>query len=71
MSEMKAWRDRNHKGNKIRPYVRCIGCGKHGCITHWGDWCFDCNVKRMDRINARFEPLERSIAAATRETSAK
>jgi hypothetical protein len=42
--------DPNHPGNKIRPRVRCLGCGKLGCVTAWGPWCFDCNVKRIDRL---------------------
>lgn len=46
--------DPNHPGNKIRPNVKCIGCGTKGCITAWGPWCFTCNVERMDRISARF-----------------
>lgn len=47
---MKAYQDRNHPGNKIRPHLHCLGCGKKGVITAWGKWCFDCNVKRMDGI---------------------
>jgi hypothetical protein len=46
--------DPNHPGNKIRPRVRCVGCGKLGCITYWGPWCFECNVKRIDRIDGQF-----------------
>lgn len=49
---MKPYQDPNHPGNAIRPEVECIGCRKHGCVTAWGPWCFDCNVKRMDRIDA-------------------
>lgn len=45
-----AYRDPANAGNAIRPDVRCLGCGALGCITYWGDWCFACNVERMDRI---------------------
>lgn len=31
-------------------------CGVKGCVTYWGQWCFDCNVKRMDRISAVLSP---------------
>ena len=42
--------DPNHRGNTIRPRLRCIGCGTKGVTTAWGPWCFKCNVARMDRI---------------------
>lgn len=45
------YRDPDHPGNKLRPKIRCVGCGKMGCVTAWGPWCFDCNVQRMDRID--------------------
>lgn len=48
------WADKNHPGNKIRPEVRCLGCGTSGCTTAWGDWCYDCNVQRIERINRAF-----------------
>ncbi len=54
MSGDRNYADPNHKGNKLRPRVRCVGCGKQGCITAWGPWCFDCNVERMDRISGQF-----------------
>jgi len=57
MSYERPYADPCHPGNKIRPRVRCVGCGKRGCIAAWGPWCFECNVKRMDRINAMFEPV--------------
>lgn len=49
------YRNPDHPGNKTRADVKCLGCGKMGCVTLWGDWCFECNVKRMDRINASLE----------------
>jgi len=57
----RAYADPDHKGNKIRPKVRCIGCGNLGCITYWGPWCFECNVERIDRINGAFEPVRRAL----------
>jgi hypothetical protein len=51
----RAYADPNHPGNKIRARLRCVGCGTKGCITAWGPWCFDCNVKRMDRIGAALD----------------
>lgn len=66
MSEYRPYANPEHSGNKIRPRIRCIGCGKRGCITAWGPWCFTCNVARIDRINKAFEDeLEyRGISAA-------
>lgn len=55
------YRDPSHPGNKIRPNVRCIGCGKKGAITSWGPWCFDCNVERMDRINRSLAPVAKAF----------
>lgn len=55
------WADPDAPGNKLRPNVKCIGCGNKGCVTHWGPWCFDCNVKRMDRLDASMNELARSI----------
>jgi hypothetical protein len=51
------WADPKNKGNKLRLEVKCIRCGKLGCITAWGPWCYECNVKRMDRIDSRFNIL--------------
>lgn len=54
---LKAFEDPDHPGNRIRPEARCLGCGKLGCVTYWGDWCFDCNVVRIRRISASLERL--------------
>ena len=54
--------DPNNKGNKLRPKVRCVGCGKLGCVTYWGPWCFECNVERMDRIGAQFDKIAAALA---------
>ena len=58
-----AWRDPHHVSNKMRPRVRCAGCGKLGCVTYWGPWCFKCNVERMDRVSATFEKLKSNLAS--------
>ncbi len=57
----KPWADPAHPGNKLRPRVRCIGCGKRGCITYWGPWCFGCNVPRMIRLSAAFDRVAAAI----------
>lgn len=51
------YRDPEHPTNKLRPKVRCVGCGNLGCVTYWGPWCFVCNVERMDRITKSLEAL--------------
>ncbi len=61
---MNAFQDPSHPGNKIRPRVRCAGCGRLGCVTYWGPWCFGCNVERIGRIDKAFEPVRAAIAAA-------
>jgi hypothetical protein len=63
MSDGRPWADPNAPGNKIRPRVRCVGCGAKGCVTHWGPWCFDCNVMRMDHLNGRFAEIRRNLDA--------
>lgn len=56
-SELRPFEDPDHPGNKIRPEVKCRGCGKLGCVTAWGPWCFECNVPRMRRLDVAFEAL--------------
>ena len=60
--------DPDHPGNRIRLNIQCVGCGKLGCITAWGPWCFDCNVARIRRINRAFEPIRRAIRIEGSET---
>ncbi len=51
---MDAYKDPDHPSNKIRPNVRCWGCGTKGCVgKHWGNWCFACNNERIDRISGQ------------------
>ena len=58
----RAWADKNHPSNKLRPRVRCVGCGERGCVTYWGPWCFECNVARMDRLSGTFDKLADNLA---------
>ena len=60
MSE-RAYADPRHPGNRIRTKVYCLGCGKRGCITYWGDWCYPCNVERMDRISGKFDRARQAL----------
>lgn len=56
---MKAYQDPSHPSNQIRPKTKCWGCGKLGCVgKHWGNWCFDCNVKRIDKISSVLDTME-------------
>ena len=41
--------------------VRCIGCGVETKKSFWGPWCCPCNTARIDRINARLEPIARAL----------
>ena len=58
----RAWADQAHHSNKLRPNIRCVGCGRKGCVTYWGPWCFDCNVERMDRLSGQFEQVTKALA---------
>jgi hypothetical protein len=58
---LKAFENPDHPGNKIRPNVVCLGCRKKGCITAWGNWCFDCNVERMRRIDSQMEKIREAL----------
>jgi hypothetical protein len=58
---MMPWAHPRHPGNRIRPNVKCIGCGSLGCVTAWGPWCFKCNVERMTRLSASFDQLAKEI----------
>lgn len=55
------WADPSAPGNELRPNIKCIGCGKLGCVTYWGPWCFDCNVKRMDWLDKSMSDLARAF----------
>jgi hypothetical protein len=62
-AEMNIWEDPNHPGNKIRPAIKCVGCGNMGCVTMWGPWCFECNVERMRRIDRQFSQVRAALKA--------
>ena len=58
---MAGYNDRNDPGNgaKYRTGKKCI---EEGCDnpagTAWSPyWCVECNIKRIDRIDARFAAL--------------
>lgn len=61
VEDKRPWANPDAPGNALRPDVKCVGCGTMGCVTHWGPWCFTCNVKRMDHLDARFAELEASL----------
>ncbi|WP_396604926.1 hypothetical protein ACFLEY_22835 [Bradyrhizobium sp. YCK136] len=55
MSVEEPWRDpENYKTGKR---TRCLGCKGECRKTHWGAWCYDCNVERIERINKSFAKL--------------
>jgi hypothetical protein len=60
MSSDLPWKDPTDPSNKLRPRVRCVGCGNKGCVTFWGPWCFPCNVARMTRLSAAFAKISSS-----------
>lgn len=57
MSELDIWRDESYYQNG--PIVKCLGCDKDCHKTHWGKWCFKCNVERIERISKTFKELLR------------
>jgi hypothetical protein len=58
---MMPWQDINHPSNKLRPRIKCLGCGKLGCVTYWGPWCFECNVERMTHLNKQFDVIAKVV----------
>ncbi|WFU52348.1 hypothetical protein QA639_21820 [Bradyrhizobium pachyrhizi] len=42
---------------KVGKLTSCAGCGKSCRKTHWGPWCYGCNVERIERINKTFADL--------------
>jgi len=62
MMPMLAYQNPDHEGNHkvYRTGKECIekGC-KQPAGTAWCDhWCFDCNVKRIDKITKRLEDID-------------
>lgn len=52
-TEIDHWRDPSYYANG--PIVKCYGCGKRCHKTHWGNWCYKCNVERIERITKTLE----------------
>lgn len=55
------WRNPLHPSYSKPADGRCLGCHKLCCKSAWGYWCFDCNVKRMERIDAQFAKVARAL----------
>lgn len=51
------WRDPERY--KTGPVCVCLGCGNKCHETHWGKWCYSCNVSRIDRISKSFDEIAR------------
>ncbi len=58
---MGGYNDPDHQGNDASHHTGkpCIeeGCGKPAGTAWSPHWCFACNVKRIDRINAELEKI--------------
>lgn len=69
---MLAYKDPNHEGNSAKYHTgaRCIeGCGRPAG-TWWSPlWCFECNVKRMNRISDALAPVRRALLRRGKEES--
>jgi len=62
MNEIEPWEDPTSDGNSKRHRTgkKCIECD-NPAGTAWSRWwCFECNVKRMRRINASLDSIARS-----------
>lgn len=58
-----AYKDPNHPGNssKYKTGKKCIDCNKEAG-TQWSElWCFECNVKRIDKINKRLDNIVKGV----------
>lgn len=52
------WRDRSkYETGKM---VKCLGCKESCHKTVWGDWCYKCNVERIERINGTFRSFAKT-----------
>jgi hypothetical protein len=57
---MKAYKDPNNEGNSEKYHTgeKCIKCKTKPAGTYWSlFWCFECNVKRMDRISEQLNQI--------------
>ena len=55
MTELNPWRDPSYY--QEGPFVKCHGCGQRCHKTRWGNWCFKCNVERIERITKNLQDL--------------
>lgn len=67
-----AYEDPEHPSYHGRKSVTCYGCGCKCAKSAWGNWCYQCNVKRLDRISANLDAFEQraKICQAVREARA-
>ena len=49
---MLAYQNQEHPSYLGRKIVKCYGCGTKCSKSAWGNWCYPCNVKRLDQISA-------------------
>lgn len=56
---MTPWRDEKKYDGPKR--YKCLGCRCACARSAWGKWCFECNVKRMERLNKSMASAARSI----------
>lgn len=60
--KIEAYKDPTNEGNSDKYHTGeyCIECGVKPAGTAWGlYWCFECNVKRMERISSQLEQLSK------------
>lgn len=56
---MKSFENSNHEGNSSKYHTgkKCISCN-NPAGTAWSPlWCFECNVRRIKKINSQLENL--------------
>ena len=63
VKNMAGYDDLNHEGNSKKYHTgkSCIeGCGRPAG-TKWSPyWCFECNVKRINRINSQLKQITKT-----------
>lgn len=62
MTDIDPWRDPTYYENG--PVTVCLGCGCACRETHWGKWCFECNVERIKRITKTLQDLAVPVSRA-------
>lgn len=61
---MVGYDDPKHEGNSPKYHTGklCIeGCGRPAGTAWSPYWCFECNVKRINRINGQMESIKASF----------